>query len=81
MTLIEDLYYGNIAPFERNITGAKELKKAVCLADKLKAVLTEQQNALFEEFEKADSEVSCKEELRAFTVGFKLGARLIREIF
>ena len=53
------------------------LEKAAFLEDKLKAELTEQQFALFEEFEKADSEVSCKEEVRAFTAGFKLGAKLI----
>ena len=81
MTILENLYYGNIAPFERKITDGKMLEKAVLLEDKLKAELTEQQFALFEEFEKADSDVSCKEEVRAFTAGFKLGARLIREVF
>lgn len=48
MTTLENLYYGNIAPFERKITDGKMLEKAVLLEDKLKAELTEQQFALFE---------------------------------
>ena len=81
MTILENLYYGNIAPFERKITDGETIDKAIFLEDKLKAELTEKQKALFEAFEKAESEVSCEEEVRAFTAGFKLGARLIREVF
>ena len=81
MTILENLYYGNIAPFERKISDGEAIEKAVFLEDKLKSELTEEQKALFEEFEKADSDVSCKEEVRAFTAGFKLGVRLIKEVF
>jgi len=71
MTILENLYYGNIAPFERKITDGETIDKAIFL----------EQKALFEAFEKAESEVSCEEEVRAFTAGFKLGVRLIREVF
>ena len=47
MNILENLYYGNIAPFERKITDGETLAKAIFLEDKLKEELTEEQKALF----------------------------------
>ena len=46
-----------------------------------RATLTEQQKALLEQFEKADAEISDRHELQAFTIGFRLAARLMMDVY
>ncbi len=53
----------------------------VRLETNLRATLTEQQKALLEQFEKADAEISDRHELQAFTIGFRLAARLMMEVY
>ena len=53
----------------------------VRLETKLRATLTEQQKALLEQFEKADAEISDRHELQAFTIGFRLAARLMMDVY
>ena len=53
----------------------------VRLETNLRATLTEQQKALLEQFEKADAEISDRHELQAFTIGFRLAARLMMDVY
>ena len=53
----------------------------VRLETNLRATLTEQQKTLLEQFEKADAEISDRHELQAFTIGFRLAARLMMEVY
>ena len=52
----------------------------VRLETKRRAALTEQQ-ALLEQFEKADAEISDRHELQAFTNGFRFASRLMMEVY
>ena len=47
----------------------------------VRAILTEQQKVLLEQFKKTDAEISDKLELQAFTIGFRLAARLMMEVY
>jgi len=82
---LENLYYGNIDPHEHTISNGTEkgelLETVVRLETELRATLTEQQKALLEQFEKADAEISDRHELQAFTIGFRLAARLMMEVY
>ena len=78
---LENLYYGNIDPHEHTVSNGTDkgefLETVVRLETELRATLTEQQKALLEQLEKADAIVSDRHELQAFTIGFRLAARLI----
>ena len=77
MNTLENLYYGNIDPHEHT----ELLETVVRLETEHRATLTEQQKALLEQFEKADAEISDRHELQAFTIGFRLAARLMMEVY
>ena len=84
MSILENIYYGNIGPHEHNISGGDKdelIENVAQLETKLRATLTEQQKTLLEQLEKADAEVSDRHELQAFTVGFRLAARLMTEVY
>ena len=84
MSILENIYYGNIDPHEHNISGGDKdelIENVAQLETKLRATLTEQQKTLLEQLEKADAEVSDRHELQAFTVGFRLAARLMTEVY
>ena len=57
------------------------LENVVRPETKLRAAFAEQQKALFEQFEKTDAEISDKHELQEFTIGFRLAARLMMEVY
>lgn len=84
VSILENIYYGNIDPHEHSISGGDKdalIENVVQLETKLRATLTEQQKILLEQLEKADAEVSDRHELQAFTVGFRLAARLMTEVY
>lgn len=85
MNTLENLYYGNIDPHEHTVSSGTDkcelIETVVWLETELRATLTEQQKALLEQLEKADAEVSDRHELQAFTVGFRLAARLMTEVY
>ena len=72
MNTLENMYYGNIDPHEHTVSNGTDkgefLETVVRLETELRAALTEQQ-ALLEQFEKADAEISDRHELQAFTIG------------
>ena len=83
MTTLEDLYYGNIHPYERAIKKTGRESALLCLVVKnendLLATLTEQQKEIFQKCKDAESEMHCAFELRSFIEGFRLGMKLTVE--
>lgn len=85
MSILENLYYGNIHPNEHSFPNGSDnselIENAVRLEKELRAALTERQKSLLEQFEKADAEISDRHELQAFTNGFRLAALLMSEVY
>ena len=79
MTTLEDLYYGNIHPSERDMNKsgreAALLRLAVKNENDLLATLTEQQKESYQKCKDAES----ASELRSFIEGFRLGMKLTVE--
>ena len=84
-SIIEELYYGNIAPSEHSYRRTGEyahiLKIVARHEEKLTETLTEAQKETFEKFKDGTSELSSMTEVTAFTIGIKLGLRLTAEAF
>ena len=84
-SIIEELYYGNITPAERNFCRTGEYAHILQLVtrneEELTETLTEAQKETFEKFKDGTSEISSMTEVTAFTLGFKLGLRLTAEAF
>lgn len=81
--IIEELYYGNITPCDRDIVKGGEYSHILQLLtrneDELMQTLTQAQQETFEKFKDCASELGDANELTAFTIGFKLGMRLALE--
>jgi len=84
MTTLEDLYFGNINPNERDTKrGSKmdQLVKLMCKnEDRLNATLTEQQKETFEKYKDAQRELSLLSERDAFRTGFIIATRIMVEV-
>ena len=82
-SIIEELYYGNITPSDRDIVRGGEYSHILQLLtrneDELMKTLTQAQQETFEKFKDCASELGDANELTAFTIGFKLGMRLALE--
>ena len=85
VSIIEELYYGNITPSERNFRRTGEYAHILQLIarneEKLTETLTEAQKETFEKFKDSASELSSMTGVTAFSLGFKLGLRLTAEAF
>lgn len=83
--ILSDLYNGKLNPIAQEIVHGSDYQKAMEkvseLEEKLKAVLDQGQTALFEEFISAHLQLSNIGSEERFTYGFRLGARIILEIF
>lgn len=83
MMTLEDLYYGNIHPYERDMKKTDResapLRLVVKNENDLLAMLTEQQKEIFQKCKDAESEMHCSFELRSFIEGFRLGMKLTVE--
>ena len=83
MTVLEDLWYGNIDPHEAILQDDKQFKNLLSLMgrnrDKLSDTLTEQQKETLEKYDAAINEMHSLAELSAFRYGFALGVRLVKE--
>ena len=81
--ILEELYYGNISPYEagfsKNSRYAKKLNELVNCQKKLNDVLDENEKKYFSEFCDAQSELSGITAARNFIYGFRLGAKMIIE--
>ncbi len=84
MTTLEDLYYGNISPCERDMKRGSRMDKLVKLICKneesLISTLTEQQKETFEKFKDCQSEICDITACRAFADGFILATRIMVEV-
>ena len=83
MTVLEDLWYGNINPHATYLTGNCRFKHLLSLMgksrDNLSDTLTEQQKELLEKYDEAVNEMHSLAEEAAFHCGFSLGVRLVME--
>ena len=84
MTTLEDLYFGNINPNERETKRGSRIDQLVKLMckneDTLGTTLTEQQKETFEKFKDAQRELSLLTERDAFRSGFILATRIMVEV-
>ena len=84
-SIIEELYYGNISPTDRDIIRGGAYSHILNLVtrneDELVQTLTQAQKETFEKFKDGTSELSSMTEVTAFTIGFKLGLRLTAAAF
>ena len=85
MKITDELWYGNISPFEQCTRGDKRLKELLSLMtrnrDELGETLTDKQKETLEKFEDCMNEMHSVTERDAFAYGFRLGARLMAEAF
>ena len=85
MKTIDELWYGNISPFEQCTRGDKRLKELLKLVarnrEELDGTLTEKQKETLEKFEEALNEMHSIAERDAFSYGLRLGLRLMAEAF
>ena len=83
--IIEELYYGNITPCDRDIVKGGTYSHLLHLItrneDDLMQTLTQAQQEAFEKFKDNTSELTSMTEVTAFTLGFKLGLRLTAEAY
>ena len=83
MTVLEDLWYGNIDPHETVLNDDRHFKSMLALMgrnrDKLSATLTEQQKETLAKYDDSVNELHSIAELSAFRYGFSLGIRMMTE--
>ena len=84
MTILEDLWYGNVRPTEKSIVrGGKldNLMKILCQnEDDLMSGLTDKQKEIFDKFKDCQSEITDFLETEAFTQGFAIAVKLMVEV-
>ena len=78
---LEDLWYGNIRPFEQATEDSKSVQDAMCamgdIRKQLCDTLTESQKAILSDYDAAVGNVSTACEQKAFEYGFRLGSNLM----
>ena len=83
MTVLENLWYGNVNPHEAILTDSKRYKHLLSLMsrnrDELAETLTDKQLETLEKYDEAMNEMHSPAEIEAFSYGFRLGVRLMIE--
>lgn len=83
MKILEELWYGNIVPNDRDVPKNSRLNKlgelVVRHEDSLFPLLTEQAKEIYEKLRDCQSELHGINECEAFCIGFRLGARITCE--
>ncbi|MBD5155440.1 MAG: hypothetical protein HDT15_10375 [Oscillibacter sp.] len=83
MTILENLWFGNIAPADRKLKRGSEAKKlleaAIANENIFTAELSTEGQRAYIEYSKLISRISEISECDAFGKGFRLGARLMLE--
>ena len=83
MTTLENLWYGNIIPWEMFVKNDSHLKSLLSLSgknyDKLTADFTEKQMEMLEKYKDTLCEMNSFTEQAAFKYGFSLAVRLMME--
>ena len=84
MKIIEDLYYGRIAPYEMNISATTEYQKLKALADRnedlLRETLSDEQKLLLDKLIESVTDISSISERDMFIAGFRLGMKLMMDV-
>ena len=84
MTLLENLWYGNVNPHEAILTENRRYKHLLSLMgrnrDELTETLTDKQLETLEKYDEAMNEMHSLAEVEAFSYGFRLGIRLMIEV-
>ena len=84
MKIIEDLYYGRIAPYEMNISATTEYQKLKALADRnedlLRESLSDEQKLLLDKLIESVTDISSISERDMFIAGFRLGVKLMIDV-
>lgn len=84
MYILEDLWYGNVAPAERMIRKgsryAKLQKQLVAAEDALREVLSSDGKNIYEEICQKQTEMAQIAECDSFIRGVRIGARLALDI-
>lgn len=85
MKLLEDIYFGNLAPNEIEIEKGSEmdiqLKKIIKCEEELSDLLNEEQKALFENLRFEQSKMNSLTECKSFQNGVTFGIKLMTEVF
>ena len=83
MTVLEDLWYGNIRPIENYVEGNTEYKGLLRLVSKnreaLENELSPKELELLEKYNLSVNEMNTVSETAAFQCGFSLGVKLMCE--
>lgn len=83
MTLLEDLWYGNVNPHEAILTVNRRYNHLLSLMsrnrDELAETLTDKQLEPLEKYDEAMNELHSLAEVEAFSYGFWLGVKLMIE--
>ena len=83
MTLLEELWYGNVNPHEAILTENRWYKRLLSLMgrnrDELSETLTDKQQKTLEKYDEAMNEMHSLAEVEAFSCGFRLGVWLMIE--
>ena len=81
MTILENLWYGNIRPVEQFVEGNAEYRSLLRLVgnnrEKFEATLSPEQAELFEKYYTSVNEMDSISEAAAFTYGFTLAVGLL----
>ncbi len=84
MHVLSDLWYGNIAPHERTILPNSEYKRLLhalgALGEQIRETASPEQKALMDKYEDIYSTIIAQNEEDAFTIGFRLGAKMMLDI-
>lgn len=85
MTTLENLYYGNIFPADKEIKYGSEYSKLLNLSvrneDKLVPTLSKEQKIIFKKYKDCINEMTGIAEKEAFVQGIKLGIKITAESF
>ncbi len=80
---LEDLYFGNIAPYDKQMSANSKLRRLVKRAADCESQLTERLNEeereLLNTLINAQHEINCITAMENFILGFRLGVRLMAE--
>ncbi len=84
MHVFHDLWYGNISPHERTISPNSEYKRLlnslVTLGDQIREAASPEQKALMDKYENIYSTIISQNEEDAFTIGFRLGVKMMLDV-
>ncbi len=84
MKILEELWYGNVAPCERSVEKGSRLWRLGRLIqqneEELAPLLSEKAKEVLEKLRDNQSELNDVNECAVFVCGFRLGARIMLEI-